>query len=288
VSGDGAELRGAWRALLCAGLMFCFGCASAPVDSPARAEARQQLASGRSAIEQRRWAPASEAFGRAALIFAALGESSAETAALRDQGESLRRAGDPQAAVAVQERALELDRRLGDRQGQAQDLGGLARSQAAQQQVELSIQTAQEALALADAGTPLEALLQNDLALYLLARGDSADPAHALELLSSASAANQARRDALGVASNELNLGRAELVSGDSRLAESHLQRALERFQALQDPEGLAQTHESLARLYLAQHDVEQARFHRDQARAGFEFLEDRGGLRRVESLVVQ
>jgi len=288
VNGDAVKPRGAWRALLCAGLMFGFGCASAPVDSPARAEAREQLASGRSAFEQRHWTTASEAFGRAALIFAALGETSAETAALRDQGEALRRAGDPQAGVAVQERALELDRRLGDRQSQAQDLAGLARSQAAQQQVELSIRTAQDALALAEAGTPIEAVLQNDLALYLLARGDSADPAHALELLTSASASNQARRDALGAASNELNLGRAELASGDSRLAESHLQQALERFQVLQDPEGLAQTHETLARLYLAQHDVEQARFHRDQARAGFEFLEDRGGLHRVESLVLQ
>jgi tetratricopeptide (TPR) repeat protein len=268
--------------------MFGFGCASAPVDSPARAEARQQLASGRSAFEQRRWTTASQAFGRAALIFAALDENSAETAALRDQGESLRRAGDPQAARAVQERALELDRQLGDRQGQAQDLAGLARSQAAQQEVEPSIRTAQDALALAQVGTPLEAVLQNDLALYLLARGDSADPAHALELLTSASASNQARNNALAVASNELNLGRAELASGDSQLAESHLLRALERFQALQDPEGLAQTHETLAQLYLAQRDFEQARFHRDRARSGFEFLEDRGGLRRVENLVVQ
>jgi tetratricopeptide (TPR) repeat protein len=286
VKGSVPRRRAARRAFLCAGL-WLGGCASAPTDSVPRAEARQALASGRSAYAQRQWQAASAAFGRAALIFAALSESSAETAALRDQGEALRRAGDRENAVAVYQRALELDRRLGQRQDQALDLGGLARCAAAQQETTLAIQTAEEAIVLADAGTPLAAVLENDLALYLLARGDGGDPGRAIELLTSASALNQAQGDALGVASNELNLGRAELALGDSGLAESHLKRALEGFRALQDPEGLAETHEMLARLSLARHEVDEVRFHREQARAGFQFLEDRGGLRRIESLEV-
>ncbi|HME69023.1 MAG TPA: tetratricopeptide repeat protein, partial [Myxococcota bacterium] len=244
MKGSVVARRAVRRAFVCTGLWLGAGCASAPADSVPRAEARQQLASGRSAYEQRQWKAASVAFGRAALIFAALSESSAETAALRDQGEALRRAGDLETAVAVDQRALELDRRLGHRQDQARDLGGLARCAAAQQKTALAIQTAEDALALVDAGTPLAAVLENDLALYLLARGESGDPARARELLSSALASNQAQRDALGAASNELNLGRAEFASGDSKLAESHLERALEGFRALQDLDGLAQTHE--------------------------------------------
>ena len=280
--------RAGWRALVCAGLWLGSGCATPAADSVPRAEARQQLASGRSSYAQRQWKPASVAFGRAALIFAALSEPSAETAALRDQGEALRRAGDLETAVSVYQHALELDRRLGQRQDQARDLGGLARCAAAQQKTALAILTTEEALTLADAGTALAAVLENDLALYLLARGDRGDPVRAIGLLASALASNQSRGDARGVASNELNLGRAELAVGDSGLAESHLERALEGFRALQDPEGLAETQEMLARLSLARHQVEQVRFHQEQARAGFEFLGDRGGLRRIESLVVQ
>jgi tetratricopeptide (TPR) repeat protein len=280
--------RIAQRAFLCAGLILGAGCASVSPESVPQAEARQQLATGRSAYEQRQWKAAAGLFGRAALIFTALSESSAETAALRDQGEALRRAGEPQTAVAVYQRALELDQRLGQRQDQALDLGGLARCAAAQQQTVLAVQSAEDALALADAGTPLAAALENDLALYLLARGESGDPARARELLSSALASNQAQRDALGAASNELNLGRAELAFGDPKLAEPHLERALEGFRALQDLDGLAQTHEMLARLCLSRHEVEQVRFHREQARAGFELLEDRGGLRRIDSLALE
>ncbi|HYB13105.1 MAG TPA: hypothetical protein VEG67_06520 [Myxococcota bacterium] len=284
--------RSAGRACRSAGLsvaLVCvIGCASAPVDSPTRAEARQQLASGRSAYAQREWKGASAAFGRAALIFAALDESSAETAALRDQGEALRRAGEPGAAVAVYQRALEIDQRVGQTQDQARDLAGLARSAAAQGQSALALETAVQALAQANAGTPLAAVLQNDLGLYLLTRGESGDPARAIELLASASASNQSRGDALGVASNELNLGRAELAQGDSGLAASHLERALEGFRSLQDPEGLAETQEMLARVSLAEHNLEQVRVHREQARAGYQWLEDRAGLQRLDHLEIQ
>lgn len=275
------------RAFVCLGLLLGTGCASAPVDSLPRAEARQQLASGASAIERRQFEAASAAFGRAALIFAALSEMGAETAALRDQAETLRRAGDLETAVAVSQRALALDRRLGHREDQAQDLGALARCAAAQQKTALAIQTAEDGLALADTGSSVAVVLDNDLALYLLTRGDGGDAARAIELLRSASASNQSRGDAQGVASNELNLGRAELALGDAEPAEAHLQRALEGFRALQDPEGLAETHEMLARLSLARHEREEMRFHREQARAGYELLEDRGGLRRLDGLVV-
>lgn len=273
------------RAFVCAGLLLGVGCASPPADSPPRAEARKQLASGASAVERRQFQAASAAFGRAALIFAALSEMSAETAALRDQEEALRRAGDLETAVAVAQRALELDRRLGQKEDQARDLGGLARCAAAQQKTVLAIETAEEALALADPGTPLAAVLQNDLALYVLTRGDDGDAARAIDLLNSALASNRTRGDAVGVASNQLNLGRAELALGDTEPADAHLQQAFQGFQALQDPEGLAETHEVLARLCLLRHEGEQVRFHREQARAGYELLEDQGGLRRLEGL---
>jgi tetratricopeptide (TPR) repeat protein len=276
------------RAFVCAGLWFAASCAATPVDSAPLAEARQQLASGRSASEQRQWKAASAAFARAALIFAALDDSSAETAALRDQGEALRRAGELKGAVSVYQRALDLDRRFGEGGAQAQDLGGLARCAAAEQDTPVAIHTAEDALALAGADPPVRAVLENDLALYLLAPGGTSDPARAIELLTAASASNEAQRDAAGLASNELNLGRAEFALGDSTQAESYLQRALAGFRRLQDPAGLAETHEMLARLFLARHQVDQCRFHLEQARAGFAFLEDRDGLRRVEGLGVQ
>ncbi|HKE13151.1 MAG TPA: tetratricopeptide repeat protein, partial [Myxococcota bacterium] len=258
------------------------GCASAPVDSLPRGEARQALASGRSAYERRQWGAASAAFGRAALIFAALDESSAESAALRDRGEALRRAGDAAGGAAAYQRALEIDQRLGQGQAQAWALGGLARCAAAQQQTALAVGLAEQALALAAPGTPLAAALQNDLALYLL---ESGDPGRALELLTQASASNEARGDTRGVATNALNLGRAEFAIGRGDSAQGHLDRALEGFRGLQDPEGLAQTHELLARLSLARHELEQARLHQAQARAGYGYLDDRAGLRRLESL---
>jgi tetratricopeptide (TPR) repeat protein len=277
--------RAARGAFVCAGLCLGAGCASAPVDSLPRGEARQALASGRSAYERRQWSAASASFGRAAGIFQALDEASAESAALRDQGEALRRAGDAAGAATAYQRALEIDRRLGQGQAQAWDMGDLARCAAAQQEAPLAIQSAEDALALAAPGTPVAAVLENDLAVYLLDRGEVGDPGRAIELLSQASASNGARGDARGVATNELNLGRADLAMGQEASAEAHLLRALEGFRGLQDPEGLAQTHELLARLSLARQDVEQARFHQAQARAGFAFLDDRAGLRRTESL---
>ena len=277
--------RAARGALVCAGLWLGAGCASAPVESLPRGEARQALASGRSAYERRQWGAASTAFGRAALIFAALDEGSAESAALRDQGEALRRAGDAAGAATAYQRALEIDQRLGQEQAQAWDMGGLARCAAAQQQAALAVEWAERALALAAPGTPLAAALENDLALHLLERGDIGDSGRAIELLTQASASNEARRDALGLATNELNLGRADLEIGQKASAEGHLVRALEGFRGLQHPEGLAQTHELLARLSLARQEVEQARVHQAQARAGYTYLDDRGGLRRLASL---
>ena len=273
--------------MVCAGLWLGAGCASAPVESLPRGEARQALASGRSAYERRQWGAASTAFGRAALIFAALDEGSAESAALRDQGEALRRGGDAAGAATAYQRALEIDQRLGQEQAQAWDMGGLARCAAAQQQAALAVEWAERALALAAPGTPLAAALENDLALHLLERGDIGDPGRAIELLTQASASNEARRDTLGLATNELNLGRADLAIGQTASAEGHLVRALEGFRGLQHPEGLAQTHELLARLSLARQEVEQARVHQAQARAGYTYLDDRGGLRRLERLPV-
>jgi tetratricopeptide (TPR) repeat protein len=267
-------------------LSIGLGCASAePAQSPVRVRALQDAASARTACEQRQWSSAARGFEHASLGFAAIEESLAEAGARRDEAEALRRAGLPAQAVTADERALQIDRHFDRTEDVARDLTGLARSAAAQGQTARAITTAEEAYNLAGAGTPLAAVIENDLALYLLARGDAADRARAQDLLNSALSANQARGETSSIATNELNLGRTALDSGDPDAAETSLQNALATFRELEDPVGLAHTHELLARLYFARHDDEQARFHLAQARAGFEFLKDAPSLARLDVL---
>jgi tetratricopeptide (TPR) repeat protein len=272
-------------AALALGTLLGSACASPPPEPVARLEARQQLESGRTAWEKRQWQASGRSFERAAIAFAAIGDDAAEAAARRDQGEALRRAGEPDAAAAADRRALELDRRLGKVPEQARDLAGLARCAAAMGERDLAVATAREALALAPPATPLAAVIENDLALYLLARDEAGDHSHAVELLSSALGSNRARGDDVGIATNELNLGRAALAAADLDEADAHLQRALEHFQKLEDANGLAHTQEVMAQLDTARGDDAQARFRLEQARAGYEFLNDRIALRRLESL---
>jgi tetratricopeptide (TPR) repeat protein len=248
-----------------------------------RVQASQDLASARTAFEQREWNAAARGFARAGMGYAAIEESLAEAAARRDEAEALRRAGLPAQAVVADERALALDRHFGRTEDQARDLSGLARSAAAEGQTARAIALAEEAHSLAQPGTPLAAVIENDLSIYLLARGDTADQPRVHELLGAALTANLARGDARSVATNELNLGRAALAQGDPEAAEPSVQSALASFRALEDPSGLAHAHELLAKLYFARHEDEQARFHLAQAREGFEYLKDGPSLARLD-----
>ncbi len=282
--GEGLARPCVLAAALALGALVGGACASPQPESVARLEARQELESARTAWEKRQWQGSGRSFERAAIAFAAIGDDAAEAAARRDQAEALRRAGEPEAAATAGRRALELDRRLGRVQEQARDLAGLARSAAAMGERELAVATAREALALVPPASPLAAVVENDLALYLLAGDDADDRSQAVELLFSALGSNQARGDDVGIATNELNLARAALAAADLDEAGAHLQRALARFQTLEDASGLAHTHEVLAQLETARGDDTQARFHREQARAGYGFLNDRIALRRLES----
>jgi tetratricopeptide (TPR) repeat protein len=280
VRGSGSSLCSVWLALL----LGCASSSTAP-ETPLRADAQRALMSARTAGEQRQWSAAARASGSAALTFAAIGENEAEASARRDEAEALRRAGEPAAAEAADQRALALDRHAGRREDEARDLAGLARSAAAQGQLGRAIEAAEEARALATSGTSLAAVLENDIALYLLARGDASDHPRVRELLASALASSEARSDVRGIATNELNLGRLEFASGDPDLAEPLVQCALERFRALEDPDGLAPTQELLSRILFLRGEPEQARFHLAQSRAGFEFLRDRSSLERLDRL---
>ena len=130
---------------------------------------------------------------------------------------------------------------------------------------------------------PLRSTLENDLALYLLARSDAGDRERIEELLASALASSRSHGDAGGVATVQLNRGRAHLQFGEVALAEPPLREALDRFRALDDPEGLARTHEELARLFDVRNEPGAARRHLEQARRGYAFLRDEAGLRRLD-----
>jgi hypothetical protein len=275
------------RGMRAPALALALGCASTPrAPEPAlRLEAEAALRSGRTASEQRDWRGAARAFGRAALTFGAIEDGAAEAAARRDEAEALRRAGQPVAALAADERALALDRHLGFPEAMAADLAGMARSAAAEGELDRAIEAAQAARPLAPDGTALAALLDNDLALYLVSRGGDVDRAQVRSLLASSRASSEARGDGVGIATSALTLGRAELAFGEPALAEASLQDALARFQTLEDPDGLAHGNELLAQRYFAKGDEQRARFHLAQARIGFTFLEDPAALRRLDTL---
>lgn len=266
-------------------LALALACASAPLPagSRPRVDAEQALVRARSAATERAWSSAARSFGRAANAFAAIDDAPAEASARRDEAEALRRAGDPVAATAAGRRALELDRRLDRPEDAARDRSGLARSAAARGDLAAAIGEAEEARAGVASGTSLAVVLDEDLALYLLLRGEAGDPARAVDLLTRAREASEALGDARGVATSELQLGRAALAQGDPDAAAAHLDRALDGFRRLEDPEGLAHTHELLSRLHLARGEVAAAQFELEQARAGFTYLDDRAGLARLE-----
>ena len=275
------------RALLAclasAWLLACSGAARTPEPSALRLQAQQAAESGRSRFAIRHWEASARSFESAAKIYGALDDPVSAAAAERNQGEALRRAGRPDDATAAFERALIVDGN-GDRPlSQALDLAGLARCQSARGETNLAVASAERALDLTADPEPLRSLLENDLSLYLLARGDPDDRERIEDLLSSALASSRSHGDARGVATAQLNRGRAHLQFGEPALAEPPLREALDRFRVLDDPEGLARTHEELARLFGVRNEPGPARRHLEQARRGYAFLGDEQGLRRLD-----
>jgi tetratricopeptide (TPR) repeat protein len=275
------------RALLvCLGsfwLVACSGAAPAPEPSALRAQAQRAAESGRSRFATRHWEASARSFESAAEIYGALDDPASAAAAERNQGEALRRAGRLDDATAAFERALRIDGD-GDRPlAQAQGLAGLARCQSTRGETNLAVASAERALQMTAEVEPLRSVLENDLALYLLARGDPDDRERIEALLSSALARSRSDDDARGVAAVQLNRGRAHLRFGESDLAEPPLREALDGFRALDDPEGLARTHEELARLFETRNEPGTARRHLEQARRGYAFLGDEAGLRRLD-----
>jgi len=275
------------RALLvCLGsawLAACSGAALAPEPSALREQAQRAAESGRSRFATRHWEASARSFESAAEIYGALDDPASAAAAERNRGEALRRAGRIDDATAALERALLIDRNGERPLAQALDLAGLARCQSAQGETDLAVASVEQALDLTGETQPLRSVLENDLALYLLARSEADDRERIQELLLSALASSRSHGDARGVATAQLNRGRAHLRFGEVALAEPPLQEALDGFRALDDPEGLARTHEELARLFGVLNEPGRARQHLEQARRGYAFLGDEAGLRRLD-----
>ncbi len=269
-------------------LALLSGCAStppAPEPSPLRGQAQAAVDAGSSRFASRHFEASARSFGQAAEIFGALDDAASEAAALRNQAEASRRAGDVAAATTGFERALALDR-VGGRSGaQARDLAGLARCSSARGETDRAIDESEQALALAAGQGAPHAVFEIDLAVYLLERDNAADRDRALALLESAASAKNERR--VQAAAN-LNLGRAQRRFGASDASETHLLRALEEFRALDDPEGVARTHEELGRLLRSRGDTEAARRHLEQAQRGYEFVGDAPGRESIEVLLGQ
>jgi tetratricopeptide (TPR) repeat protein len=280
-------MRGA--ALACVGaLLVACASSSPPPVSPLRTEALAAAEAGSRRLTGRHFAAAADSFGQAAQIYGVIDDPTAEAAALRNQAEALRRLGDLGAATAGFERALAIDR-LGKRtDGQARDFAGLARCSSARGEVDCAIRQSEQALGLVSGAEALRASLEIDLAVYLLARGNSTDQGRIIGLLTSAGDRAAAEGEARTEATAHLHMGRAQRFFGSPELAEEPLRLALSEFQRLDDPEGLARTHEALGRLLNARNQPEAAKRHLEQARRGYEFLNDQAALAHLDELLVE
>jgi tetratricopeptide (TPR) repeat protein len=277
-------------ALLGCGVALLVACSSPPPppESALRSEARSAAEVGSARLAGRHDAAAARSFGKAAEIYGAIDDPAAEAAALRNQAEAFRRAGQLDAATAGFERALAIDL-LGERPaGQARDLAGLARCSSARGELDLAIAQSERALGLVPDAAALRASLEIDLAVYLVARGNPADQARVVELLGSAAETAEASGEPRTRAAAHLGLGRARRLFGAPELALEPLRLALDEFRALDDAEGLARTHEELGRLMQLQGRPEEARRHLEQARRGYAFLEDEAALALLDELLVE
>jgi tetratricopeptide (TPR) repeat protein len=275
-----------WLALLGALLLGCASQPPPPEPSPLRRDAQAAAEAGSTRFAGRHFAASALSFGRAAEIFGALDDPASEAAALRNQAEAQRRSGDSVAATIGFERALALDR-AGERPiAQARDHSGLARCASARGEIDVAVRESDQALALVGKADALRALVEIDLAVYLLARGDAADRERIVALLVSAGDLAVALDEPRTRAAAHLHLGRAQRRFGSTELGEPPLRQALEEFRALDDPEGLARTHEEIGRLLKARNQSEAARQHLEQARRGYEFLGDAAARESVEALL--
>jgi len=275
-------------ALACATAMLLACASSPPPVSQLRTEARAAAEAGSTRLGSRHYAAAARSFGKAAQIYGAIDDPIAETAALRNQAEALRRNGDLDAATAGFERALTSDR-LGKRtDGQARDLAGLARCSSGRGELERAIRRSEEALGLVSGAEALRASLEIDLAVYLIARGNPTDQGRVVALLTSAADRAAEHGEPRTLAAAHLVLGRAQRLFGPPGLAEDSLRLALSEFQALDDPEGVARTHEELGLLLVALNRPEAAGRHLEQARRGYEYLDDEAALAHLDELHVQ
>jgi len=278
-------IRGTVLACVSALLLAC--AASPPQTSRLRSQALAAAEIGSKRLTNRHFEAAAGSFEQAARIYAAIDDPAAEATALRNQAEALRRAGDLDAATAGFERALIIDRRKQNPAGQSRDLAGLARTSSARGEIEDAIQQAEQALLLVSDSEPLSTVLQIDLAVYLLVRGDSNDQERIIALLTSAGERAAAQGKPRTVATAQLHKGRAYRVFRPLELAEEPLRSALSVFRSLDDPEGIARTHEELGRLLSARNQPEAAQRHFKQARIGYEFLGDQAALAQLNELIV-
>ncbi len=267
------------------------GCVSDPAPAPSsalRRDAAAALESGHRRLAGRHYAAAARSFGRAAEIHGALDEPAAMAAALRNQAEALRLAGQLADATAGFERALALDRDAGREASQARDRAGLARCHADRGDVEQAIREVEQALALAPAADALRTSLELDLAVYLLARGDADDAERIAALLGSARDRATAADEPRSAAAAHLHLGRLRARFDSPDAARQELERALDTFRALDDAEGIARSHEALGHLHAANDQPAAAASHLEQARRGYAFLGDEAALARVDDLLAQ
>ena len=265
---------------------LCSGCTStAPPkeQSRPRIEAERAYENGQAAYKQKQWISAANSFGKAADSFAAMDDYAIEATALHNQAQALRRAGQIEESIASYQKSLALNQRLKRPLEQAQDLTGLAQCYRAQKKFDLAIQNSDDAMKLASSSRTLTSVIQNDLALTLLQRGNKEDQDRIIQLLKSALKTSEAAGSSRARAANYLNLGRAWLQFGQNDSAENSLTKALDAFRAIDDPAGLAQTHEQLAKLYRMSGNAEKAKFHLEHAREKYTFLKDEAGLKRIE-----
>ncbi len=266
-------------------LPACTSTKPAPQPGRTRVQAEQAYETAQAEYGRQSWAASAKSFERAAEAFAAVDDFGAEATAYHNCGMALRKAGQLDMAIEAYQKALAINQRLKRPNEQAQNLAGLAACHRAQKQIDLAIQSGEEALKLATGSKTVVAKLQNDLALSLLQRGNAADRDRVIQLLTDALKISEWEGNKRSLAANHLNLGRAQLQFDDTKAAETNLHRALELFRSVDDPAGLAASHELLAKLHLKLGNAEKATFHREQARAKYEFLKDEAGLRRVENL---
>lgn len=272
-------------------VLLSAGCATTskhPQAGQYRAEARRAEADAKDAYQAKNWAAAARSFGQAADNYALIEDVSAEAVARHNEGHAARRAGLIEESVAAYGRALELNETRGDKNARATNLSGLLQAYRAQDKLDLAIETGEKALALAGGSKAVTSILQNDLALCLLQRGNAADEKRVIDMLTEAVRTQKSVGTGQTLATTYLTLGRAHVQYGQFEPAEMPLTKALTIFRRIENPAGIARAHELLAKMYLGRNDAGKAKPHLEQAREKFELLKDEKSLKRIEELAAR